>query len=402
MHSNRQGPLTNLRVIDISTMIAAPYAATLLADLGAEVTKVELPGTGDTSRHVGPFCGKEPLRWPGLNRNKQCMTLDLRKEEGRGIFLNLIKKYDILIENFRPGTLERWGLGADVLMEANPGLILVRISGYGQTGPYSGRAGFGTPATAFSGYTYLQGYPDRPPVSPSFSLTDYVAGVYAAFGALAALHHRESSPDRRGQVVDVSLYEGIFRMMEFLVAEYDKLGKVRERAAGLTGHSAPSGTFQTADGHWIVIVTSTDSTFNRLAQAMGREEMTSDPRYSTNAERLKRADEVNGMVREFVASRSRQEILELLDAHGVPASPIYSIRDIMEDPHYKARENVVELPHPRLGTLKVPGVFPKFSRTPGAIHTLGRDLGQDTCAILQTELELSQEQIEDLKARGVI
>lgn len=400
--TTRQGPLTDIRVIDISTLIAAPYAATLLADLGAEVTKVELPGTGDTSRHIGPFFEEEPLRWPGLNRNKQCMTLDVRAAEGRTLLLDLIKRYDVLIENFRPGTLERWGLGPDVLAQVNPGLIMVRLSGYGQTGPYSDRAGFGTPLTAFSGYTYLQGHPDRPPISPSFSLTDYVAGIYAAFGALAALHHREASSEKTGQVVDVSLYEGMFRMMEFLVAEHDKLGKIRERAPGLTGHSAPSGTFQTADGHWIVVVTSTDSTFNRLAEAMGRPDMLADPRYSTNAERLPRAEEVNGLVKEFVASKSRRELLDLLDAHGVPASPIYSIRDIMDDPHYQEREDVVELPHPRLGTLKVPGVFPKFSKTPGGIHTLGRDLGQDTDQILRTELQMSDGQIEELRARGVI
>lgn len=271
------GPLTGIRILDISTMIAAPYGATLLADLGAEVIKIELPGKGDSLRTVGPWKGTESLRWAGLSRNKKSITLDIRTDEGKKIFKNLISKADVLIENFRPGTLEKWNLGYEELKKSNPKLIMTRISGYGQTGPYREKAGFGTPGTAFSGYTYLQGYPDRAPVSPSFSLLDYITGVYVAFSTVSALFYRETAQPDEGQEVEMGLYESMFRMMEFLVAEYDQNGKVRERSPGLAGHSSPAGTYETKDGKFVVLVCSTDSTFNRLAEAMNRTDMLSDP-----------------------------------------------------------------------------------------------------------------------------
>ncbi len=395
-------PLQGLKVLDVSTMIAAPYGAVLLGDFGAEVIKVEMPGKGDTLRSVGPFKGKEPLRWPGLARNKKSLTLDLHKTEGIEVFKQLISKVDILIENFRPGTLEKWGLGYEDLKKINPELIMVRVSGYGQTGPYREKAGFGTPATAFSGYTYLQGFPDRHPTSPSFSLTDYITGIYVAFAAVTAAYYRDCTQSGTGQMVDIGLYEGVFRMMEFLIAEFDQLGKVRERSPGLAGHSSPSGTFQTEDGEWVVLVTSTDSTFERLARAMGREDMLVDERYYTNAKRLENNDETNRIVADWVKTMPRDSLLAKLDEFGVPVSPILSIRDIFENPQYQARENIIEVEHPRLGSIKVPGIVPKFEKTPGSVRNIAPDLGEHTSEILHDLLGMSREEIAELAEKKVI
>jgi crotonobetainyl-CoA:carnitine CoA-transferase CaiB-like acyl-CoA transferase len=394
-------PLEGVKILDVSTMIAAPFGAVLLGDFGADVIKVEMPGKGDTLRHVGPFLDKEPLRWPGLSRNKKSLTLDLHKEEGIEIFKKLVSKVDILIENFRPGTLEKWGAGYDELKKWNPNLVMIRVSGYGQTGPYREKAGFGTPATAFSGYTYLQGFPDRPPVSPSFSLTDYITGIYVAFAAVTAIYYRDAKAGE-GQMVDISLYESVFRMMEFLVAEYDKLGKVRERSPGLTGHSSPAGTFMTKDGHFVVLVTSTDSTFERLAKAMNREDLLTHEKFYTNEVRLKHNDETNQIVADWIRTMPREELLQRLDSYGVPVSPILSIKDIFENPHYQARENIVEVKHPRLGKIKMPGIVPKFEKTPGSIRRIAPDLGEHNHEILRGMLGLSEADIRNLEEKNVI
>ncbi|MEC0282251.1 CaiB/BaiF CoA transferase family protein [Terribacillus saccharophilus] len=394
-------PLEGVKVLDVSTMIAAPFGTALLGDFGAEVTKVEIPGRGDTSRSVGPFKGDEPLRWPGLSRNKKSLTLDLHKAAGVEIMKKLAATHDILVENFRPGTLEKWGVGYDVLKEINPDLIMIRVSGYGQTGPYREKTGFGTPATAFSGYTYLQGFTDRHPVSPPFSLTDYICGIYVAFAAVTAIYHRDTKESGSGQMIDVALYESVFRMMEFLVAEYDQLGKIRERSPGLAGHSSPSGTFRTKDEHWVVLVTSTDTTFNRLAAAMNRKDLLTDPRYHTNANRLENNDSINKIVADWISEHPREVLLNKLDEHGVPISPVLSIADIFENEHYKARENIVEVKHPRLGEIKVPGIVPKFGKTPGSIRSIAPDLGENNEEILK-DLGYSQEEIEALKQNEVI
>lgn len=402
MEKGAFGPLTGVQILDASTMIAAPFGATLLADLGAEVTKIELPNKGDTLRTVGPWKGAEALRWPGLARNKKSLTLDIRSEEGKEIFKKLICQTDILIENFRPGTLEKWGLAYEELKKVNPKLIMVRISGYGQTGPYREKAGFGTPATAFSGHTYIQGYPDRPPVSPSYSLLDYITGIYTAFAAVSALYHRDVHGEKEGQVAEMGLYESIFRMLEFLVAEYDQNGKVRERSPGLAGHSSPAGTYETKDGKYVVLVCSTDSTFSRLADAMGRLDMLEDERYYTNSARLKHDAEVQAIVSTWIHQFTLKELQKKLDLFGVPVSPILSIEDIFNDPHYKARENIVEVEHPRLGKVKVPGVVPKFSKTPGQIRHRAPELGEHNEDILIGKLGLTKERLQTLKEKGVI
>lgn len=402
METKKRGPLEGIRILDLSTVIAAPFGATLLADFGADVIKIEMPGVGDPLRNLGPYYEGEGLRWPGIARNKKSLTLDLRQEEGKEILRALVRKSDMIIENFRTGTLEKWGVGYESLKEINPDLVMIRVTGYGQTGPYAHKAGFGTPATAFSGFTYLHGYPDRPPISPSFSLTDYVTGIYVAFAAVTALYHRDCQEEGTGQFVDVSLYESMFRMMEFLVTDYDVTGTIKERSPGLSGHSAPAGNFLTKDGSWIILVTSSDKTFERLAKAMGREDMLTDERYSTNSVRLTRFEEVNGIVADWVRTKTKDELQTYLDECGVPMSQIYSIRDIFEDPQYKARENIVEVEHPRLGKVKIPGVVPKFSETPGSIRQIAPDLGEHTDEILKDIIGLDDERIAKLKEKKVI
>jgi formyl-CoA transferase len=397
-----RGPLEGVRILDLSTVIAAPYGAALLGDFGAEVIKIEMPEVGDPLRNLGPYYKGEGLRWPGMSRNKKSITLDLRQEEGKEILRKLVSKSDMVIENFRTGTLEKWGIGYEELKKYNPDLVMIRVTGYGQTGPYSHKAGFGTPATAFSGFTYLHGYPDRPPISPSFSLADYVTGIYVAFAAVTALYHRDCQDEGTGQYVDVSLYESMFRMMEFLVTDYDQTGNIKERSPGLSGHSAPAGNFLTKDGQWIILVTSSDKTFERLAKAMHREDMLTDERYHTNSVRLTRFDEVNGIVSDWVKTKTKDELQHLLDECGVPMSQIYSIKDIYEDPQYQARENIVEVEHPRLGKVKIPGIVPKFSETPGSIRQIAPDLGEHNDEILKDLLELDGETIASLKEKKVI
>lgn len=395
------GPLTGVRILDLSTMIAAPFGATLLGDFGAEVIKIEMPNRGDSLRSMGPFKGDEPLRWPALARNKQSLTLDLHGAEGQEILKKLVSISDVIIENFRPGTLEKWGIGYDVLKEANPNIILMRVSGYGQTGPYAEKAGFGTPATAFSGFTYLHGFTDRPPISPSFSLVDYITGIYVAFATCAALYYRDAK-EGSGQVIDIGLYESVFRMMEFLVADYDQNGIIKERSPGLSGHSSPAGTFQTKDNHWIVLVTSSDRTFERLAKAMDREDMLTDDNFYTNKVRLENFNLTNSIVADFVKTKNREELQRILDEYGVPISSINSIQDIFEDPQFKSRENIIEIDHPRLGKIKMPGVVPKFSETPGSVRNVGPDLGGDTDHILKDLIGLSDEEIALLRSKNIV
>jgi formyl-CoA transferase len=391
-----------VRVLDIGTMIAAPYGTSLLADFGADVIKVELPGSGDPSRALLPQVEGVSVRWASLNRNKRCITLDLRTDAGREVFLRLVAASDLIVENFRPGTLERWGLDVATLRRANPRIIVVRISGYGQTGPYRELAGFGTPATAFSGVTYLMGYPDRPPVSPPFSLADYVAGMMAALAGVMALYHRDTGGDGEGQEIDVSLYEPLFRMLEFLVAEYAIDGTVRERTPFVSAGASPAGTFETADGKWVVLVTSTERTWQRLPAAIGRPELLDDPRFATNAERVRHNAELEPMLAVWFAGRSYADAKATLDAAGCPVSLVYSIADLFDDPHVRERDNVIEVDHPTLGTLKMPGIVPAFSRTPGAVAFAGPERGAHNDDVLGGLLGLSADEIERLRAAGAI
>jgi formyl-CoA transferase len=394
------GPLAGVRVLDIGNVFAAPFAAALLGDMGADVVKVELPGSGDPARGMAPSDGDEGLLWAALARNKRAITLDLRHPEGQQIFLRLLATTDVLVENFRPGTLDRWGLSADRLREANPDLVVARISGYGQTGPYAGMAGFGTPATAFSGYLYSTGFPDRPPVLPPMNLVDYMAGTFAAFGVVAALYHRDAKGGS-GQEVDVALYESMLRFLEGMVTEYDRLGQIRERTGNEVPATAPLGLFASSDGVWLVLSTSTDRTFDRFAEVMGRTDMCTDPRYLTNRLRVQNRAEVDAVVTEWFATHTAEEILRLCDAKGVPVSRVNNMSDVFADPHVQARDMLVEVEHPKLGTLRLPGIVPKLSATPGEVRTTGPSMG-DHNAEVYGELGFSAADLDRLTTEGVI
>ncbi len=395
------GPLQGVRVLDASTVIAGPFGASLLSDFGAEVIKVEMPGKGDPSRAMGPLLDGESLRWPTYSRNKKNITLDLRKEEGKELFLKLVEKSDLIFENFRTGTFDKWGLDYETLKQRNPNIIVVRITGYGQTGPNAQLAGFGTPCTAFSGLTGITGFPDRAPVSPPISMADYVAGMYAAFAALLCLYYRDVN-NGTGQEVDVSLYEGLFRWLEGHIGWYDKTGKNRDRAPTIAGSASPSGTYKTGDEKWAVLVCSTDRTFEYFAKAMDRDDLLADERFNTNGARVKNSKMMDEIVTEWMGRYDWEFIKNHLDTFGVPVSLVFTMEDIFADPHYAARENLVEVDHPRLGTLRMPGVTPKLSVTPGEVKWPGADLGTFNDEIFGDLLGLSEADVAELKDKGVI
>jgi formyl-CoA transferase len=395
------GPLTGFRILDISTMIAAPFAAALLGDMGAEIVKVELPGAGDTLRHVAPMYANRSLYWSVLGRNKCSVTLDLRAGRGRELFLELVKRSDALIENFRPGTLERWDLGYDALQAANPDVVLVRVSGYGQDGPYRDKAGFGTPAAAMGGLTYITGFPDRPPITVPIALADYLAGLFAAFGGVAALLERERGR-HGGQWVDVSLYQSVFRLLEAVVPAYGKNGVVRERNGNRTGQSSPIGSYRTADDRYMVLSVSTDRVWLRMTEAMGHPEWATDPRYLSNPERTRRPDEVDALVAGWFGEHTAEDAQRLLDQAGVPVSPIYSIADIFENEHYRARQDIITPEDPEVGPVPMPAVLPRFSRTPGGVRFVGPALGEHNAEIYGTLLGLSEAEQVQLRSDGII
>lgn len=393
--------LSGVRVLDVSTVIAAPFAAGLLADFGADVIKIEMPEGGDPFRRLGPYHNGEAMRWATMGRNKRCITLDLRKEKGKELFLALTAKSDVVIENFRTGTMSKWGLGYEKLKQVNPKIVMSHVTGYGQTGPYAHNAGFGTPATAFSGMTYLTGYKDRPPVSPSFSLADYIAGLYTAMSTMMALYHRDALHGE-GQEIDISLYEGIFRMLEIPIADYHKNGIIRERNPKLSGTSSPGGTYETKDGKWVVLVCSTDRTYEYLTKAMNRPELLTNPLYATMKDRVAHDASLDQIVRDWIGSLDYKDLKEIVDREGVPVSLVYSIEDIFNDPHYQARHDIVEMPHAKLDTIKMPGIAPVFSATPGEIKWTGPELGAHNEEIYQGLLGLSADDMQSLKSEGVI
>jgi formyl-CoA transferase len=398
-----QGPLAGVRVIDLATMFAGPFAASLLGDFGADVIKVELPKVGDANRGMGPVVNGIPAPWTILARNKRSLSLDIRKDKGKEILLKLISTADIVVENFRPGTLENWGIGYDVMKAVNPKIILVRISGYGQTGPCREKAGFGTPAAAFSGLTYLQGYPDRPPVSPPLALVDYMTGTYGALAAMMALYHLKANGASEGQVADIALFESAFRMLEPLVAEYSLTGKIKERGGHIGQGAAPSGTFRCKDSKWVVMVTSTQRTFVRLAEVMGRMDLLKDPRFDTNPHRSEHRYEIYDIVQEWFGHHDSCDVIRILDMNGVPVCRINSIADIFNDPQYRARGDLIEVEHPTLGTITMTGLVPKLSATPGAVRFPGPvHIGEHNEEILAGELGLTAEEMASLAAQEVI
>ncbi len=394
-------PLKGIRVLDIGTRIAAPFAATLLADFGAEVIKVELPGQGDFLRSIGPFEDGYSLFWAVEGRNRKSVTLDLRKPRGQELFKRLVAVSDVVVENFRPGTLEGWGLGYDVLEPIRPGLVLSRASVYGQTGPYRQRPGLDRNGIAFGGLLYLTGYADRPPVRPGLLVSDYLTGVFNAFAIVMSLYHRDLRGGG-GQCIDVSLYESVFRIMEHTVAAYDRLGAVREREGNRLRNSAPLDNWQTKDGKWLCIVAAGDGLFPRLVRAMGREDLLRDPRFATLAQRAAHGDEINGIVGEWVAAHTAEEIEGMLLPAEVPVSRAYSIADIFADPHYAARADIAVVDDPTIGPVRMQGVYPRLSATPGAVRRGAPKLGEHNREIYRDLLGLSASEIEELAAARVI
>jgi len=393
--------LKGVRVLDLSTVIAAPFAAGLMADFGADVIKVEQPEGGDPFRALGPYHNGEPMRWAAMGRNKRCVTLDLRKSKGKELCLELIKQCDVVIENFRTGTLNKWGLDYETMKQANPNIIVTRVTGYGQTGPNAMVAGFGTPATAFSGMTYITGYKDRPPVSPSFSLADYISGLYAAMSTMMALYYRDCLAGKP-QEIDVSLYESIFRMMEIPVADFHKNGVIKERTPKLSGTSSPGGTYETKDGKWVVLVCSTDRTYEYLTRAMQRPELLTDPLFCSMKNRVANDAAMNVIVSDWIASLDYADLKRIVDEAGVPVNLVYSIADIFADPHYAERNNIVEVPYEPMGSVKMPGIVPVFSETPGEIKWAGSALGAHNAEVYGELLGIAAEELAELKQQGVI
>lgn len=391
--------LEGIRVLDIATVIAAPWAAGLMADFGAEVIKVEMPGRGDAFRAMGPLKDGVSIRWPAMGRNKKSVTLDFHHEEGKKLFLELVAKSDVIIENFKTGTLAKWGLGIDVLRQANPNIIVTHVTGYGQTGPNAKLAGLGTPLQAFSGMTYMTGYPDRPPVSPPFALADYVAGLNAVIGTMFALYHRDVLKGKP-QEVDISLYEGIFRMEEAMVAQYDLFGTVRERSPMPSGASCPIGTFETKDNRYIIIVCSTDPVFWHLCDAMERPDWL--PKYEKAKNRLADPKPIMDAVTQWVAEHTYDEIKERCGKAGVPVSAIYSMKDIFEDPQYQFRNDILEVPCEEFGSVKMPGVFPVLTETPGQVKWAGPRLGSYNEEIYGGLLGKGKEELDALRECGAI
>ena len=400
--ASSERPLAGLRVIDIATYIAAPYCATIMAEFGAEVIKVEMPKVGDPCRRLGTVteCG-ETLVWLSEARNKKSVTLNLKSPKGAAMLKRLVAEADVLTENFQPGTLEGWGLGWETLKAVNPRLIMLRVSGYGQTGPYSRKPGFGRIGNAFGGISFLSGDPDRPPATPgSATLADYMSGLYGALGVLMALRARDNTG--KGQQIDIGLYEPIFRILDELAPAYDKTGYIRQRMGAPTVNVCPHSHYQTRDGRWIAIACTNDKIFARMATLMGCPEVAGDGIYGTIAKREKHRPAVDGLVSEWAGSYDQQEAIKLCEKAEVPCGMVAAVDEIFQDPHYKARENIARIMDPRIGTLAVPNVVPRLTGTPGHIDHLGPALGAHNAEVYGALLGMTGADLEALEKEGVI
>ena len=397
-----QGPLRGLKILDISTVVAAPWAATLLADLGADVLKVELPGGGDALRGLAPHKDGVSLWWKVANRNKRGVTLDLRKPEGRALFEQLLPRFDVLVENFRPGTLDAWGLPASRLFALAPTLTVLRVTGFGQTGPYARKPAFARIGEAMSGLTHICGDPDGAPMHLGFPIADSVAGLFGAIGILSALYKRAREPDAPGEEIDVNLTESMFRVLDFLPIEYDQLGHIRERSGNLSQYAAPGNVYRTKDDRWVSLPASSQSLFQRLCAALGKPELCEDPRFATNPERVKHRAAIDAIVADEVASRTLDELSALLNAHEVGYAPIFSIADIFADPHYAAREAIISIDDADLGPVKMQAVVPRFTNSPGRVTRTGPSPGQHNDEVFGDWLGLDATARDALRAKGVI
>ena len=391
-------PLSKLKVVEMGQLIAGPFAAKTLADFGADVIKIEPPKEGDALRKWRLLKDGTSIWWQVQSRNKKSLSLDLRKAEAQDIVRTLVKEADVLIENFRPGTLEGCGLDPEKLLQLNPKLIVLRISGYGQTGPYRDKPGFGVVAEAMGGLRHLTAEPGRVPVRVGISIGDTLASLHGVIGILLALQERHNSG--KGQIIDIALYEAVFNCMESLLPEYSAFGEVRQAAGSALPGIAPTNAYQCADGGYVLVAGNGDSIFKRLMTVIGREDLGNDPQLETNDGRVKRVAELDQAIGEWAKTVSTTKALEALDSVSVPAGKIYTVADIASDPHYKARENIQTIQMQDGTKLDVPGVIPKLSRTPGSIKTLAPDIGQNTDEILKS-IGLSDDQVASLKERGI-
>ncbi|MCD4534018.1 CoA transferase [Nocardioides sp. cx-169] len=394
-----QPPLTGLKVLDVATLFAAPSAAAILSDFGAEVIKIEHPEKPDPARTHGASRNGTPLWWTSLSRNKRHMTLDLSRPEGREVFLDLVRDADVVIENFRPGTLERWGLGYDVLSAANPGIVLTRVTGFGQFGPRSHEPGFGSIGEAMSGFVFASGWPDRPPVLPPLALADHVSGMAAVIAIMMAVHERHSSG--RGQVIDLAIIEPLLSMLAGQVTLYDQTGTISERLGNRNASNAPRGIYQTSDGDWIAMAASAHSTAERVMRLVGREDMVLEPWFRDGSERAKRGGEMDTAIAQWIGARTTDDVIALFQEAQAAIGVVNDMAKVMQDEQYAALGTITSVPDEALGEVRMPNVLFRLSRTPGAIRHTGRPHGADTEAILN-EIGISAEQQRKLVEHGVI
>jgi crotonobetainyl-CoA:carnitine CoA-transferase CaiB-like acyl-CoA transferase len=394
-------PLQDIKVLELGQLLAGPYCGQVLGDFGAEVIKVEPPKIGDAMRQWGVAgADGDPVWWNVISRNKKSMSLNLREPEGQEIIRKLIKDTDILIENFRPGTMEKWGLDYETLSTINPGLIMVRVSGFGQDGPYASRAGYASVCEAMGGLRYICGSPDQPPVRVGISIGDTLAGLHGALGAMVAMHHRDKTGV--GQVVDSAIFESVLAMMESLVPDYAKTGKIRERSGSVLPGIAPSNAYPTLDKKDVIIGANQDSVFSRLCVVIGKPELIVDPDYASHQTRGTHQKELDDIISAWTRKHDATEIVIMMEAAGVPSGLIYRAPEMLEDPHFKARQSITNVPDRFGNDLPMQNVFPKLSATPGKIQHVGPTLGEHTENILTDRLGLSQSTITELNAAGII
>lgn len=409
--ADKAGPLKGLKVLDLSIIVAGGTCSSLLSDFGAEVVKVERPGSGDPLRHWGPFYNGVSLWWKVHSRNKKSITLNMGRPEGQDILKKLARQADLLIEGFRPGTIEHWGLGPEELLKANPGLVILRYSGFGQTGPYKERPGFGTIAECMSGYIGMTGFPDSPPVLPPIPMADEIAGVFGAMAGMMALYYRDVLGEQsvtgkakgKGQVIDVSLFEPLFRLCIPHITMHDLLGIIRERVGNDFPDAAPRSLYRTRDNQWLGLSATSQNTWESLANAMGLPQLINDPRFKDNATRLENKDALNQILQDWIGQRPLSQVMEELVPAGGVVGPVYNSAQIVDDPHYQEREDILEIDDPELGHTRMLGVVPKFSDTPGSVAHAGPGLGEHNRQVYGSWLGLSsQEQIDDLAEKGII
>ena len=395
-------PLEGLRILDLATVIAGPLSSALLADFGADVVKIELPNGGDGVRALPPFKNGVALWGKVTNRNKRGITLDIRTPEGLDILKRMLPKFDVLVENFRPSTLAKWGLPIEEIRRINPDLTVLRVSGFGQTGPRARDAGFARVAEAMSGLTTLCGESDRTPLHLGYPIADGITGVFGAFSIMMALYRRLNDPAARGEEIDLSLYESMHRILEFLVIEYDQLSAVRERSGNRSQYAVPSGVYRTDDDRWVSLACSTQSVFERMAEAMDRADLIDDARFRTNADRVTNADAIEEIVTAWFAANEFPNVSQLLSEKGVAFSLVFTAKDAFEDPHYAARENIVAVEDSELGTIRMQGIVPKLRDAPGAVRRAGPALGQHNAEVYEELLDLSADEISTLKEKGIV